>query len=173
MTKFEKVSLARYQKDRAEILLREGMSLEEAYQVAEQEYEKIELPRRGTLYSAGYDIRTPAAYRVEPGQNLVIPTGLRIAMEEDMWLGIYIRSSLGFKYQVRLSNSVTVIDADYYGADNEGHLRISLYNGGDRPLALAAGDAFAQGILQKYYKTDDDEPVQKVRKGGIGSTNHS
>ena len=103
MTKFEKVSLARYQKDRAEILLREGMSLEEAYQVAEQEYEKIELPRRGTLYSAGYDIRTPAAYRVEPGQNLVIPTGLRIAMEEDMWLGIYIRSSLGFKYQVRLS----------------------------------------------------------------------
>ena len=56
------------------------MSLEEAYQVAEQEYEKIELPRRGTLYSAGYDIRTPAAYRVEPGQNLVIPTGLRIAM---------------------------------------------------------------------------------------------
>ena len=40
MTKFEKVSLARYQKDRAEILLREGMSLEEAYQVAEQNMKK-------------------------------------------------------------------------------------------------------------------------------------
>ncbi len=173
MTKFEKVSLARYQEDRAEILLKEGLSREEAYKIAEQEYAGIEMPRRGTLFSAGYDIRTPAAYRLEPGQSLVIPTGLRIAMEEDMWLGVYIRSSLGFKYQVRLSNSVAVIDADYYGAENEGHLRISLYNGGDRVLELAAGDAFAQGILQKYYKTDDDDPVRKVRKGGIGSTNHS
>ena len=53
MTKFEKVSLARYQQDRAEILLKEGMRLEEAFLTAAREYEKIELPRRGTLYSAG------------------------------------------------------------------------------------------------------------------------
>ncbi|MFQ9801334.1 MAG: hypothetical protein ACLR23_23245 [Clostridia bacterium] len=43
-----------------------------------------------------------------------------------MWLGIYIRSSLGFKYGVRLVNSVAVIDADYAWADNEGHLKIDL-----------------------------------------------
>lgn len=171
MIKFETVSLAQYIADRLEALLTDGKDREEALRQVQQEYESIELPRRGTTYSAGYDLRTPADYTLEPGESLVIPTGLRIQMEDNMWLGVYIRSSLGFKYNVRLKNSVAVIDADYYGADNEGHLKIGIYNGGSRPLVLHAGDAFAQGILQKYYITDDDEPVQKRRSGGFGSTN--
>ncbi len=153
------------------MLLFEGKTTEEAEKKAAEEYARIELPRRGTPCSAGYDIRTPFAVRLPAGESLVIPTGLRVSMADDMWLGVYIRSSLGFKYNVRLKNSVAVIDADYYGADNEGHLKVGIYNGGDRELVLEAGDAFAQGILQKYYLTEDDDPVRKRRTGGFGSTN--
>ena len=39
------------------------------------------------------------------------------------FLGIYIRSSLGFKYNIRMCNQVGIIDADYYNnKDNEGHI---------------------------------------------------
>lgn len=171
MIKFEKVSPSQYVADRLAMLASEGAQPEEAREKALEEYGKIQLPRRGTLDSAGYDLRTPADYTLDSGGSLVIPTGLRIQMERDMWLGIYIRSSLGFKYDVRLKNSVAVIDADYYGADNEGHLKIGIYNGGSRTLVLHQGDAFAQGILQRYFVTDDDEPVLKRRSGGFGSTN--
>ena len=153
------------------MLLFEGKTPEEAETEVRSEYDGIELPRRGTPYSAGYDIRTPFALTLPAGASMTVPTGLRVKMAEDMWLGIYIRSSLGFKYNVRLKNSVAVIDADYYGADNEGRLKVGIYNGGDRELVLAAGDAFAQGILQKYYLTEDDDPVRKRRTGGFGSTN--
>lgn len=166
MIKFEKVTFSQYITDRRK--RSEQFLLEKDVR---SEYDAIALPRRGTLYSAGYDIRTPFTCFLEPGQRLVIPTGLRVLMDSDMWLGIYIRSSLGFKYGVRLLNSVAVIDADYSGADNEGHLMIGLYNGGDRAVKLAAGDAFAQGIFQKYFVVEDDEPVERIRKGGFGSTN--
>ena len=136
-----------------------------------QEYEAIIMPQRSTLYSAGYDIRTPFGFTIWPGQSLVVPTGLRAIMEPDMWLGLYIRSSLGFKYGIRLVNSTAVIDADYAGAANQGHLMVGIYNGGRQAVRLEAGDAFAQGIFQKYYITDDDAPKDQVRIGGFGSTN--
>ncbi len=135
-----------------------------------KEYEEVALPRRATRHSAGYDIRTPFSFALLPGESLIVPTGLRVFMEPDMWLGIYIRSSLGFKHGVRLLNSVAVIDADYSYAKNEGHLLIGLYNGGDHPVELAKQDAFAQGIFARYWITEDDEPAGNLRTGGFGST---
>ncbi len=167
MIAIEKISLAQYQKDRLDTAPGTQMTLPQL----EEEYAGIILPRRGTLVSAGYDFHTPFSLTLEPGETLVVPTGLRAIMEDDMWLGIYIRSSLGFKYGVRLVNSVAVIDADYAWADNEGHLKIGIYNGGNKAIALKAGDAFAQGIFQRYYRTDDDEPINRRRTGGFGSTN--
>lgn len=169
---FDKISLKQYLSDRMPALLTSGLSEEEGCRKAEEEYSSIQLPRRATARSAGYDLRVPFDLTVHPGESVVIPTGLRVCMEDDMWLGIYIRSSLGFKYGVRLKNSVAVIDADYYGADNEGHLKVGIYHHGDRDLILKAGDAFAQGIFQRYILADNDDPVQERRTGGFGSTNH-
>ena len=170
MTQFQKISPEQFRKDRLPGLLDSGLTESAALEELQQEYGRIELPRRGTAFSAGYDLRIPYDLELAPGESTVVMTGLRICMPGNLWLGIYIRSSLGFKYNVRLKNSVAVIDADYYGADNEGHLMIGLYNGGDRTLVLHAGDAIAQGILQPYYLTDDDRPVREHRSGGIGST---
>ena len=153
------------------MLLAEGLSEDEAKQKGKAEYDGIVMPRRATAMSAGYDLHTPYDLVLLPGKETVIPTGLRVQMEPDMWMGVYIRSSLGFKYCVRLNNSVSVIDADYYGAANEGHLKTGIYNHGTKELVLKAGDAFGQGIFQRYFLTVDDDPVTEKRTGGFGSTN--
>ena len=81
------------------------------------------------------------------------------------------RSSVGFKYNVRLTNQVGIIDHDYYNnEDNEGHMWFSLQNHGDKDFIVKKGQAFAQGIFMKYLVTDDDN-VSKIRESGIGSTN--
>ena len=166
MIRFDKVTFEQYFLDRRKRAVSQDITEEAAL----REYESIMLPKRSTLYSAGYDIRTPFSFTIRPGESLVVPTGLNARMEEDMWLGVYIRSSLGFKHGVRLVNSVAVIDADYSQADNQGHIMVGIYNGGDHDVALNAGDAFAQGIFQKYYITEDDAPVEDRRRGGFGST---
>ena len=79
------------------------------------------------------------------------------------------RSSLGFKYRLALDNTVGVIDADYYFADNLGHIRIRITNGGDKPLTIEKGQAFAQGVFVPYGLTVDDEADGR-RTGGFGST---
>jgi len=169
MNRFEKISRKQYIEDRIKMLSAD-LSTEEKEKICDMEYEQIILPRRATAGSAGYDLRTPFGFTLMPGECIQIPTGIRVQMEAEYWLGIYIRSSLGFKYGVRLVNSVAVIDSDYYGSDNEGHLRVGIYNHGTKALELKAGDAFAQGILQKYNLMKDDDPVSQTRNGGFGST---
>lgn len=89
-------------------------------------YEMIELPSRSTAASAGYDIRTPFGFMLNPGENIVIPTGLRCRMDNNYFLNIVPRSGLGFKMRTALANTNGIIDADYYNADNYGHIMIKL-----------------------------------------------
>ena len=84
-------------------------------------------------------------------------------------LFLIIRSSIGFKYNVRMCNQVGVIDADYYNnEDNEGHMFVSLQNEGDKDFCIEKGQAYCQGIFVKYLTCGDK--VSKVRTSGIGST---
>lgn len=93
-------------------------------------------------------------------------------MNQDLVLQIYPRSSLGFKYQLTLDNTVGIIDSDYYYALNEGHIMIKITNHSiqNKTLELEHGKAFAQGVFVKFYKTIDDE-AELTRSGGMGSTN--
>lgn len=157
---FEKISFEQYVKDVSG----------ERHELAE-EYLDIKLPRRATAKSAGYDIYSPFSFELNPGETIKIPTGIKAYMQDDEVLKIYIRSSLGFKYDVTLSNNVGIIDADYANALNEGHIWIKLINHGDKTLSINKGEAIAQGIFEKYLKADNDKPVKEERVGGIGSTN--
>ena len=85
------------------------------------------------------------------------------------YLAIYPRSGLGFKYQLHLANTVGIIDADYSSSDNEGHMWIKLVNGGNKELTILPGEAIAQGIIQTFCLTDDDN-TDGIRNGGFGST---
>lgn len=134
-------------------------------------YKKIKCPRRATSKSAGYDIYSPISFKLRPGESIKIPTGLRVKMNEDYVFMIYPRSGLGFKYRLQLNNTVGIIDADYYGSDNEGHVFIKITNdtNENKPIEIKEGDAFAQGIFMQYGITVDDN-VETVRNGGLGST---
>ena len=130
----------------------------------------ISLPRRKTAMSAGYDIESAVETEVLPGEIKVIPTGLKAYMESDEYLAVYIRSSMAVKHGIMLANSTGIIDADYYGnEDNEGHIMCALYNSSRRAFHISKGDRIAQGLFMKYLLTDDDHTEGK-RIGGMGST---
>ena len=136
-----------------------------------EDYTKIKLPSRATSSSAGYDFYLPYDSVIKPKESILVKTGIKACMENDEFLMIVIRSSLGVKKGLQLSNNVGIIDSDYYNnIDNEGHIMISLKNCSDIAVTLMCGERIAQGIFLKYLKVDDDSN-QNARLGGFGSTN--
>ena len=134
-------------------------------------YNSLQLPVRATNGSAGYDFFTPIAITLAPKQHILIPTGIRVKIENGWFLSIVPKSGLGFKYRLQLDNTMGVIDSDYYNSDNEGHIFIKLTNDSneDKVLELKAGNAVCQGIFLPFGITYDDN-VDGIRNGGFGST---
>ena len=62
-------------------------------------YEGIRLPARATAGSAGYDLYTPVAMTIRPGETIKIPTGIRVEMNDGWVLAVFPRSSLGDVYK--------------------------------------------------------------------------
>lgn len=161
--RFEKVSFEQFKSGMEDFGLNET--------VLKEKYDRIQLPKRATTGSAGYDIRTTVDIKLEPGQTIKIPTGIRVTMLEDWMLAVFPRSGLGFKFRLQLNNTVGIIDSDYYFSDNEGHIFVKLTNDSNegKSVNLKEGDAFAQGIFIPYGVTEDDA-VTESRNGGFGST---
>lgn len=166
IARFEKVSYDRFAQDCKKAY--EGRLLDEDIRSA---YDSIQLPTRATSGSAGYDYHLPFALDLGDGETALIPTGVRVAIEEGWYLANYPRSGLGFKFGMRLCNTVGIIDSDYYYSDNEGHImtKLTVSNGKGLRVSLPQGSAFMQGIFCAYGLTVDDE-VTTVRNGGFGST---
>ncbi len=163
--RFEKVSLREF--DRAMRKVRPDASDGDIRDM----YDAILLPVRATAGSAGYDFHMPFPCTLPPGDTDVIPTGVRVKINPGWWLGCFPRSGLGFKYRLQLDNTVGVIDSDYYGSANEGHIFAKITNDGrdGGTLVLERGDAFMQGVFLPYGITYDDASTEK-RDGGFGST---
>lgn len=157
MRKFEKVSYTEYKKE---------------VNGSIDEYNSYNIPRRKTKNSAGYDFESIIDFVLKPGESKKIPLGIKATMNNDEALMIYVRSSSGFKYNVRICNQVGIIDSDYYGnKDNEGHIFIKLVNEGDKDYIVKKGDAICQGVFTKFLTIDNEEEIKEERVGGIGSTN--
>ena len=131
----------------------------------------VPLPTRATSGSAGYDFFTPVPIELAPGETVTVPTGIRARIAEGWVLFVLPKSGLGFRYRLRLDNTVGVIDSDYFGSDNEGHIFIKITNDTNegKTVEIPAGTAFAQGIFTEYGITVDDAATG-VRNGGMGST---
>lgn len=134
-------------------------------------YDSLQLPKRATKGSAGYDFYTPFTFNLKPGETIKVPTGIRVKMEDNWVLQLYPRSGLGFKYRLQLNNTVGIIDSDYYYSDNEGHIFAKITNDSNegKEVTVARGTGFMQGIFMEYGITVDDD-VEDVRNGGFGST---
>jgi dUTP pyrophosphatase len=155
---FERVSLEQYAQDH-------GGSAGPLKAV----WQAIPLPVRATAGSAGYDFFLPEELTLAPQATARIATGIRAKMNEGWVLLMFPRSSLGFKHQLMLDNTVGVIDADYYQAANEGHILVQLTNHSGHAVTLKAHDRFAQGVFVPFGITDQDQATAQ-RSGGFGST---
>lgn len=151
-------------------------------------YDNIILPARSTSYSAGYDFYSPFDFTLKPGNTIKIPTGIHCEIEPDWFLMACPKSGLGSKHHVRFTNTIGIIDADYFHADNEGHIFLeleiplsatddaSVCFGRDlttkiNPMEIKAGNKIAQGIFLRYgVSENDDDTVKTKRTGGFGST---
>lgn len=176
IAKFEKVSFEQFKKD---------CGLTTTDDLLKEIYDNIKLPQRATSGSAGYDFYLPFNTCLMLDSKYVIPTGIRCKIKDGWVLSLYPRSGLGFKFGVRLSNTVGIIDSDYYNSSNEGHIILSFETGsydnyrdnlekyseyGSRTVRLSAGSAICQGIFTKFGITEDDSPATEKRDGGFGST---
>ena len=151
MRYFEKISFEQFKKD-----VKDDRNLYDSYQI----------PKRSTKKSAGYDFELLEDISLLPGEIKKIPTGIKANMEDDEALFIIVRSSMGFKYNIRLTNQVGLIDRDYYNnKTNEGHMWISIQNEGDKIFTLNKHDHIAQGIFMKYLTVDNEEEIEKEREG--------
>ncbi len=157
MRKFEKISLNQFIRDTG---------------LTEKEYNDYSLPKRSTKHSAGYDFATLTDFTLNPKEIKLIPTGIKADMNNNEVLMIYIRSSLGFKFNIRMCNQTGIIDKDYYNnPNNEGHIFVKLQNEGTKPKKFKQGENIVQGLFINYLTIDNEEEIIKERIGGVGSTN--
>ena len=130
----------------------------------------IKLPTRGSKNSAGYDFYSPVDAIIQPNEMVMIWTDVKARMYYDNALMIIPRSSMG-KHPIMISNTVGLIDADYFSNEStDGNIGFRLFNLGATPYEIKAGDRIGQGIFIKYGTVKGDNTTTE-RKGGFGSTN--
>ncbi|WP_426150787.1 dUTP diphosphatase [Pseudomonas sp. DC3000-4b1] len=103
------------------------------------------LPDYATPGSAGLDLRAMLSANVtlEPGQTILIPTGLSIFIADPGLAALVLpRSGLGHKHGIVLGNLVGLIDSDY-----QGELMVSCWNRGQSAFEIAVGERIAQLVL--------------------------
>ena len=150
MRDFEKISYEQFCKD-----VKEDKEM----------YKNYKLPSRNSTNAAGYDFYLLEDLEIKANEIVKIPTGVKAYFDGDEVLFLIVRSSTGFKYNIRLVNQVGVIDADYYNNENnEGHIFIKVQNESDKNLNFKAGDTLIQGIFMKFLKTDSDQNLKLRRK---------
>ncbi len=156
----------------------------------------INLPKRQTKHAAGYDFEAaediviPSMWKIALKNMMsilnksdeevsmlnikptLVKTGVKALFNEDEVLYLYNRSS-GPKNGRILSNSVGVVDADYYYSEKTGgHIMFAMYNNFFTDIKIAKGERIGQGIFQKFLLTDDDVPGG-TRLGGFGDSGKS
>ena len=173
VAEFQKVSFEQYKKDLMNVSpdVFADMSEEQIHEAITEIYNGIQIPKRATAGSAGYDFFTPVGFSLPVGSSTVIPTGIRCVIVDGWCLKAYPRSGHGFKYGISLANTVGVIDSDYAASDNEGHIMVKLVNNAPfaKEFSVQKDGAFCQMILTPYGITYDDN-AEEIRNGGFGST---
>src|SRR5215510_2529971 len=136
-------------------------------------FQGLMLPAYETALSAGMDLRAAVPedepISVAPGQRVLAPTGLTIALPAGYEAQIRPRSGLALKHGLTCLNTPGTIDADY-----RGEVKVVLINLGQEPFVIKRGERIAQtvispvtqGELQVVAQLDDT----KRGSGGFGST---
>ena len=128
-------------------------------------------PKYKTKGSSGLDLSAFINKKVviKPNSSELIPTGLQVAIPEELEIQIRPRSGLAAKESIGVLNSPGTIDSDY-----RGELKVILFNHGDRDFTISNGDRIAQMVLVPILKIEFEEvdslPDTVRGQGGFGST---
>lgn len=130
-----------------------------------------QIPTRGSMNAAGYDLYAAieSPITIQPHTTEKIGTGLSFQLPQGKFAGIFARSGLATKQNLRPANCVGVCDSDY-----RGEYIVAIHNDSNEPQTITAGDRIAQMILLPYLPmnlTEVDELTETDRgAGGFGST---
>lgn len=124
----------------------------------------VQLPKRSTACSAGYDFFVPEDIEILPMNYELIDTKVSVRMPENYCLVLLPRSSNLIKRGLAMPGGVGLVDADY-----EDTIHVYLQNVTNHVVKLKQGDRIAQGVFVEYGKTPTDSASRK-RMGGLGST---
>ncbi len=131
----------------------------------------IKLPLYKTDGSSGMDLMAflEKPIKIKPNDSALIPTGISLAIPNDLEIQIRPRSGLAVKSKISVLNTPGTIDSDY-----RGELKVILFNHGKTDFLVSNNDRIAQIILVPVLKIDFEEVEnlpQTVRgSGGFGST---
>ena len=132
---------------------------------------KVKIPQYKTSGSSGMDLMAfvKNSIKIEPNTLELVPTGLSVAIPEDLEIQIRPRSGLAVKSSVSVLNTPGTIDSDY-----RGELKIILFNHGNKDFIVNNNDRIAQMVLTPVIKMELEEVDQlpeTIRgSGGFGST---
>ncbi len=131
----------------------------------------LPLPAFETEASAGMDLRAALEEKItlKPGERILIPTGLQMALPNGYEAQIRPRSGLAIRNGITMLNSPGTIDADY-----RGEIKVIAINHGKENFEIEHGDRIAQMVISKVYQFDtkeaDDLEKTSRGEGGFGST---
>jgi len=133
-------------------------------------YPDVPLPKYGKAGNAGADITTRVDITLQPGERVLVPTGLSIALPFGFAAFVHPRSGLAIKHGVSMVNTPGTIDAGF-----RGELQIILINHDLREaISFVKGDRIAQLVIQRVEAADfvevDELPGSERATGGFGST---
>jgi dUTP pyrophosphatase len=139
-------------------------------------FQGLALPAYETALSAGMDLRAAVPedepMTVAPGQRVLAPTGLTIALPAGYEAQIRPRSGLALKHGVTCLNTPGTIDADY-----RGEVKVILINLGQEPFVITRGERIAQMVIapvtQGAWDVVDQLADTARGAGGFGSTGRS
>ena len=132
---------------------------------------KVKIPQYKTSGSSGMDLMAfvKNSIKIEPNTLELVPTGLSVAIPEDLEIQIRPRSGLAAKSNIGVLNTPGTIDSDY-----RGELKIILFNHGNKDFIVNNNDRVAQMVLMPILKMELEEVDQlpeSIRgSGGFGST---
>ena len=135
--------------------------------------EGLPVPAYQSALAAGLDLLAAAPEQAPllllPGQRVVVPSGLALALQAGFEAQIRPRSGLASKHGVTVLNAPGTIDADY-----RGEIGVLLINHGDAPFLIRRGERIAQLVVAKVSRAELKLVVALSATarggGGFGST---
>ena len=128
------------------------------------------MPSYAKAGDAGADLATRIDFTINPGERMLVPTGISIALPNGYVALVHPRSGLAIKHGISMVNTPGTVDAGY-----RGELQVILINHDlTQPVSFKKGDRIAQLVIQKVERADfvevSDLPGSDRAAGGFGST---